>query len=582
MRALRWIGAAGLVCGCACTQAPPETPEPIFFADVESISLGYETRHAIAVAAASSKTFRVHVPANGSLRFAIATAEPDEAVMFRALVDGNPVFEKILAKEDGDHWWDQPRVDLEPWSGESVDITFETDGRALWGSPVIETEDAPPFGPNLIVISIDCLRADHVGAYGYEKPTTPAIDAFAEDAVVFEEASSTSSWTIPAHMSMFTGLPPLMHGVSESPDDYWAGRAKTLAPTVPYLAELLARRGYETAGVVSSVPMSPRYGFDRGFRVYRVHAAKAEEVVDSSLDLVARSGERPFFLFVHFIDPHWSYLPMVEFGSYAEEFIARFGERPEDISGLIARHNGKALGARPEDAEDVRTLYDAAVAYVDRELGRLFAELTERGLYQDAFILLIGDHGEAFYDHETFGHAKTLYRELTHVPLIVKWPGEASKGREDTPVSQVDVFPTVLEAAGITPPPMEGTSLRRPPAARGLVLDASWEDRFRRETMLAVRQGDLKYIAYLPLLPVEKLSLDKVLREELFDLARDPTESENLLDALHPADELAPFRERLAAYIETAKVYRSEHEGSTITIDEDVRRSLEALGYVTR
>ena len=142
MRALRWIGAAGLVCGCACTQAPPETPEPIFFADVESISLGYETRHAIAVAAASSRTYRVHVPTNGSLRFAIATAEPDEAVMFRALVDGNPVFEKTLAKEDGDHWWDQPRVDLEPWAGESVDVTFETDGRALWGSPVIETEDA--------------------------------------------------------------------------------------------------------------------------------------------------------------------------------------------------------------------------------------------------------------------------------------------------------------------------------------------------------------------------------------------------------------------------------------------------------
>ena len=136
MRALRWIGAAGLVCGCACTQAPPETPEPIFFADVESISLGYETRHAIAVAAASSRTYRVHVPTNGSLRFAIATAEPDEAVMFRALVDGNPVFEKTLAKEDGDHWWDQPRVDLEPWAGESVDVTFETDGRALWGSPV--------------------------------------------------------------------------------------------------------------------------------------------------------------------------------------------------------------------------------------------------------------------------------------------------------------------------------------------------------------------------------------------------------------------------------------------------------------
>ena len=400
----------------ACTECEmPEPSEPIFFAD-ESVSLGYETRAALAGTAALPVT----MPESAVLRFAIAVKEPAAAVRFRVLLDDAAIFERSVAIKDRDHWWDQPEIDLAAWAGDDVELIFETDGDGLWGNPRIATQ--PPRGPNLIMISIDCLRADHVGIYGYDAPTTPSIDAFAGDGVVFDNAVSTSSWTIPSHMSMFTGLPPMVHGVNDSPDNFWAGRAKTLAPTVPYLAELLARGGYETAGIVSSAPMSPRYGFERGFGVYRVHADKAEEVVDSALDVVARAGERPWFLFVHFIDPHWPYMPMVEFGSYAQEFIARFGDRPQDISELIKRHQGKALKALPQDAVDIRTLYDAALAYVDRELGRFFTELKERNLYDDALIVLTGDHGEAFYDHETFGHAKTLYQELTHVPLIVKWP----------------------------------------------------------------------------------------------------------------------------------------------------------------
>ena len=154
---------------------------------------------------------------------------------------------------------------------------------------------------------------------------------------------------------------------------------------------------------------------------------------------------------------------MVEFQSYAEEFNQLFGRRPSDISELIRRHRGKALEAPSSDADDVRTLYDAAVAYVDRELGRFFDELKQRDIYDDAFVLLTSDHGEAFFDHGTYGHAKTLYQELTHVPLVVKWPGNAPTGRVDTPVSHVDIFPTVLAAAGLNPTATEGTDLRKPP-----------------------------------------------------------------------------------------------------------------------
>jgi arylsulfatase A-like enzyme len=553
--------------------APPAPDEPVFFAD-ESISLGYETRAALSTDAA----FEVQLPEAARLGFAIATREPADAVRFRIRADDAVVFDETLATKDGNHWWDQEPIDLSEWAGDDVELVFETDGAGLWGNPRIETR--APEGPHVILISIDCLRADHVGTYGYSKPTTPSIDGFAHNAVVFDNAVSASSWTIPSHMSMFTGLPPMVHGVNDSPDNFWAGTAKTLPPSVPYLAELLSRHGYETGAVVSSAPMSPLYGFERGFGVYRVHADKAEEVVDSALDLVARSHQRPFFLFVHFIDPHWPYMPMVEFRSYAAEFIERFGDRPRDISELIKRHQGKAVKALPEDAVDIQTLYDAALAYVDRELGRFFTELKRQGIYDDALILLTGDHGEGFYDHETFGHAKTLYQELTHVPLIVKWPRGASSGRVDAPVSHVDIFPTILEAAGLTAPPAEGVSLASAPSDREIVGDASWEDRLRSETMLSVRRGRYKYIAAIPFAPFEELSLEALISEELYDLASDPKEAHNLIE--EPPIPLAPFRERLETYLSAAKLYRAGHEGGAIALDEDTRRSLEALGYISR
>lgn len=557
----------------ACTSHPQTTDEPVFFAD-ESVSLGYETRPALSTDA----SFELRLPEAARLGFAVATRDSAETVRFRVRIDDAVVFDESLSARDGDHWWDQPAIDLSDRAGDDVELAFETDGAGLWGNPRIESRT--PEGPRVILISIDCLRADHVGTYGYAKPTTPAIDAFAHDAVVFDNAVSASSWTIPSHMSMFTGLPPMVHGVNDSPDNFWAGTAKTLPPGVPYLAELMSRDGYETGAVVSSAPMSPLYGFERGFGIYRVHADKAEEVVDSALDLVARSPERPFFLFVHFIDPHWPYMPMVEFRSYATEFIERFGTRPKDISELIKRHQGKAVKALPEDAVDIQTLYDAALAYVDHELGRFFDELKRRDLYDDALILLTGDHGEGFYDHETFGHAKTLYQELTHVPLIVKWPTGTPSGRVDAPVSHVDILPTILEAAGLTAPPVEGVSLASPPSDREIVGDASWEDRLRRETMLSVRRGNYKYIVVIAFEPFEELSLQTVIREELYDLSSDPKEEHNLIE--DPPVSLVPFRERLTTYMSAAKLYRAGHEGGTIAIDDDTRRSLEALGYVSR
>ena len=435
------------------------------------VSLGYEeTRPSLTPPVPSRLTFAVEVPAQATLRFAIAasglSAEGDlSKVRFRLSLKSprgmTKLFQETLSYRQRDRWWDR-RIDLSRWSGSDVRLTFETEavqppatprGRTqnvhtLWGSPVLHSIESGSDRPNLILISIDCLRADHVGTYGYPKPTTPFIDEFAEDSVVYRRAVSTSSWTIPSHMSMFTGLTPMLHGVNDSPDNFWAGNARKLPSSVPYLAEILEREGYDTAGVVSSSPMSPTYGFERGFGVYRLHPSRAGGVVDSALEFVRRARGQRQFLFVHLIDPHWPYLPMLEFRQYAEEFIDRFGPRPSDISELLRRHSGKANGAKPNDAKYVTTLYDAATAYVDRELNRFFEELKKMELYDGSLIVLTSDHGEAFYDHGAWGHAKTLYEELIHVPLIVKWPGNSPKGDVETLVTLVDLFPTLLEASG--------------------------------------------------------------------------------------------------------------------------------------
>jgi arylsulfatase A-like enzyme len=617
-RGLAAVLAAGLVTTACAPEERDSSGKPVLFSEqvprfegsvrpdgIEAlraqgylsanVTLGHETRPALILPLSSPKTLTLGPSEPRSLRFAIAASllpAGHPGVRFRLSLGERTLFEETIPASRQNKWLER-RIEIAP-SPSNAGLTFETEplsdaprAVALWGSPVLESGAKTPARPTLILISIDCLRADHVGVYGYEKPTTPSIDELAEEAAVFRRATSASSWTIPSHMSMFTGLPPLLHGVSESQDRYWAGTAKKLAPSVPYLAEILSREGYETAGVVSSVAMSQVYGFERGFGVYRLHPANAAEVVDSALDLARRASGREQFLFLHFIDAHWPYLPMVEFREYAREFLDRFPPRPKDISELTRRLSGKAEKARPEDRAFALSLYDAAIAHVDRELGRFFRELRRLSLYEESLILVTSDHGESFHDHRTWGHGRNLYQELTHVPLIVKWPRSSLKGEVSVPVGQVDFFPTLLEEAGIVPPPNEGVSLRVAfergrdfSSSRAILMDVSWEDRFRREAMLSVRRGDRKYVAVFPYGPPEELAWSLLLREELYDLESDPLEEKNLAAAL-PA-EVGPFRERVRAYLDAARAFRSRHPGGEIEIDEDVERRLESLGYVRR
>jgi arylsulfatase A-like enzyme len=484
-------------------------------------------------------------------------------------------FRETVDLPQRNQWLDRT-VDLATWAESEALVIFEVQTETsdpssvdpvypLWANPVLYSKQDSIERPSIILISVDCLRPDHMGLYGYERDTTPQIDALARDGVVFREATASSSWTLPSHMSMLTGLTPSFHAVS---------RQRKLAPSVAYLPELLSEAGYEVDGVVSGAYLSPNFGFERGFHHYRVlKRPRASQTVDEAVELLERARGRDFFFFLHLIDPHWRYLP-------PEDFVERFGPRPPDLDALLNRVIEREPPSSRQDIKHLQNLYDGEIAYVDQELGRLFDWLKAQELYEPSLIILTSDHGEAFYEHEYWQHSDTLYEEMIRVPLIVKKPGGSSHRGVEAPVSHVDIFATILEAAGLPPPTSQGRSLtRRTGTTDGdkTISEVIWWGDENTRKKVSLRSENLKYIASFELAAQDDLTIHKMLQEELYDLSADPEERNNLETSRH----MAAFRKELDALLEEAKKFRADHEkGGRVVIDDEVRERLRALGYI--
>lgn len=297
----------------------------------------------------------------------------------------------------------------------------------------------PAGSPNVILIVIDSLRADHVGAYGYARPTTPGIDAFARDAILFRQAIAQGTFTKTSMASIFTSKLPYQHGVYRvtQAEQWKRSMSDTLTWRETTLAEILQLRGFLTEAWVRSTHLRPEWGFSQGFVTYDANQRSADTINREFLSRLRRVGTRyPFFAYLHYPDVHSPYQPR-------PPYDRMFGD------------------IRTPEPERLKALYDGAIRQTDESLGRVFEALKAARLYDDSLIIVTADHGEAFMEHGFLGSANTPYDELVRVPLIVKLPDSAHRGmRIDRQVRQIDILPTVLDVMGIAEPStLEGCSL---------------------------------------------------------------------------------------------------------------------------
>lgn len=416
--------------------------------------------------------------------------------------------------------------------------------------------------PNVLLVTIDTLRADRCSSYGYPLPTTPRLDAAAARGIRFELAYAPMSLTGPSHSTMFTSQYPITHGVVRN--GYRLGEEAIV------LAEMLRARGYETAAVVSSFAVNSRFGLGQGFGVYhdrfdevgtvdprqwngqwlgKGFDRRANRTTDHAIRWLDRHGSsaKSFFLWVHYFDPHSPYDP-------PEPFRSRFAPAGETS-------HGRPVGT-----------YDGEVAFTDQELGRLLDHLDRSGLGEGTLLVVTSDHGEGLKQHGRMEHGYTVYEEEMRVPLVFRWPGRIPAGRTiPGPVELVDLLPTLLDLLGVHVEGalFEGVSIAEAlrgghpadPARKVFVHRQPIRKGDRRVEQFGVRHGTYKYIEG-----------EAEEERELYDLATDPGEKQNLCGELR--DKCDELRVALQVW------KQSRGEAAEQEISPEDHESLKALGYV--
>ncbi len=420
-----------------------------------------------------------------------------------------------------------------------------------------------PLDANLLIITLDTTRPDHLGCYGYERNTSPQIDRVAADAVVYTRAFSTSSWTLPAHASLFTGKFPWSHGARIDPNgpvslgDAIQGdaflstyRASGLAPNERTLAEILAEHGFSTGAVVAGPWMKRIFGLDLGFQHYdddgidTVSGRKASDVTDAALAWLDRHERERFFLFLNYYDPHGPYRDPEGYG-------IRFLSPQDRHSTRRIKLTTSAIGA----------LYDGEIRYTDDHVGRLVESLRRRGLYDDAWIIITSDHGELLNEHEQIGHGRTLYQQEIRIPLIVKFPADAARsGGDDAPIQLTEVFVMVLEGLGLALP----SAVRGRDGLQPLFAEVYPQQKGSTGDWRVLFDGDLK------------LHWNSRGQHRLFDLAKDPGEESNL--APDDPQRLQAMQSALERFL--AHLPPPAPRGPPQALDPETQEALRNLGYL--
>lgn len=440
---------------------------------------------------------------------------------------------------------------------------------------ILSCRPAPPqipaTRPNLLLLVIDCLRADHVSGHGYHRETTPTLDRLIAEGTSFTRAYSQASWTRPSLPTILSGLYPSEHGLLAFEQAGAGFSSPVVAEEVELVSEVLRERGWSTAMVGEQFQLSPRFGLNQGFDFYRFKTSGAATIHRRFFEwLEGREDQaQPWFAYLHYLEIHWPYCPpaatrgLFDPGKSAIDFCFEWRQLRDDI------HSGR-VELSPDDVETMRARYDEELLALDGKIAELLEELARRGGLDNTLILITSDHGEEFMERGAIGHGQSLHEELTAVPLIVRPPTTwtyAPRGQRIDHVAETrNIKATLIEAATATPLADPGAAPSLLPWALGWSQDViqpmavaeSVEDvavRTAEWTLLARRDGS---------------------SATLYERATDPAERHDL--ARERRRELAAMRELLASWEASL---RPVHSGAGQTeLDAETEQALRALGYL--
>jgi choline-sulfatase len=474
-------------------------------------------------------------------------------------------------------------IGLDDFDDEVVSISFGVlNGEIVIGEAGLfqkprELKKAPGElkAKNFILVLIDTLRADRLSAYNNEtRVRTACLDELADQSMIFERALAPENWTKPSVASLLSGLYSESH---KTQDD----KAK-LPDSVVLASEHFKELGFITSAFVANGYISSKFGFRQGWDAWinyvREHKAnRAQFVIDDAIAWIeSRQDDKPFFLYLHTIDPHVPYIPPKKYWSIYDSGPYNGPVQPTETAKLLEKVKTGRMKLGDRDKLRLEALYDGEVTYHDDQFARLLKELEKHGLLEDTLLIVTADHGEEFFEHGLVGHGHSLYEELLHVPLLIRLPG-ALKGagaRSSAEVSLVDVLPTACDILGVEHPTgLEGRSLV--PLLAGeysfSYASASFSDFLNGQR--AARMGRYKIIY-------------KGLGPMLFDLKTDPKETLDLVSERPAA--LAAMRDILGEHLgrlieapgDAGGIGRARHKGEKVKIDPETERQLKALGYL--
>ncbi len=420
-------------------------------------------------------------------------------------------------------------------------------------------------GPNIILISIDSLRADHLSCYGYRRNTSPNIDQLASQGILFKNGFSQATWTLPSHASIFLSQYVWRHKVNN--------QNKRLGNSCATLAEILKDRDYATCAFVSGGFLSSKFGFGRGFEVYRSGRARGiASFIDKLFNWLESVRDRRFFLFIHTMDIHEPYNPPSPYfnlytNGYSKGNLLKTSKGIE-VKGL------NASKLTPEEIDYIIAVYDGGINYVDEQLGKIFEKLDQLGIDDNTIIILTADHGEAFGEHGKLSHGHKPYIELVHVPLIMKGPGMPRNRIYENFVQHIDILPTILEILNIPQrKEMQGRSLLS--LIKNFEIQESpktYSWALYRESLLppkppsiSLRTKEWTYI------------MTKKRPDELYDRINDPKEQNNIIEKRSLIAQ--KLKEELKSFI-TLTTEAKPQVTEKVDIDEELKEQLKSLGYL--